>query len=160
MLTILRHTELTSTYSITNSWLTYASCFGIVLSYGGPQTAVFGVMCSAVAQWIVLLGLAELGSAMPSSGVRPAPCPSKKFTIDRTPGPVSLHLHHCAKVNSKIRSLHRRRHQHSCLVGGYSFRYHIHSYLGLRHRRLLGSHLQRYAVASVPVLSSGDNNHS
>lgn len=83
--------------SITNSWLTYASCFGIVLSYGGPQAAVFGVICSAAAQWTVLLGLAELGSAMPSSGVGTVPMHSLCIT-DLSAGPVSLYLHHCPRV--------------------------------------------------------------
>ncbi|KAI9043603.1 amino acid transporter [Aspergillus affinis] len=55
-------------YSIVNSWLTYACSFGMVLAYGGGQTAVFGLMVAAVVQWIVLLGLAELVSAFPSSG--------------------------------------------------------------------------------------------
>ena len=41
----------------------------MVLTYGGGQTAVFGVMVAAAVQWIVLLGLAELCSTFPSSGV-------------------------------------------------------------------------------------------
>ncbi|KAE8354855.1 amino acid transporter [Aspergillus coremiiformis] len=55
-------------YSIINSWLSYASCFGMTLGYGGGQTAVFGIMVAATVQWVVLLGLAELCSAFPSSG--------------------------------------------------------------------------------------------
>ncbi|KAF7588341.1 hypothetical protein BBP40_005869 [Aspergillus hancockii] len=55
-------------YSIINSWLSYAACFGMALGYGGGQTAVFGLMVAAAVQWIVLLGLAELCSALPSSG--------------------------------------------------------------------------------------------
>lgn len=39
------------------------------MALGGAQTAVFAIILSAIAQWIVLLGLAELSSAMPSSGV-------------------------------------------------------------------------------------------
>ncbi|KAE8147897.1 amino acid transporter [Aspergillus avenaceus] len=55
-------------YSIVNSWLSYAACFGMALAYGGGQTAIFGLMVAAAFQWIVLLGLAELCSALPSSG--------------------------------------------------------------------------------------------
>lgn len=56
--------------SITNSWLTYAAIIGLVLLYGGGQTALFSLIPSAAAQWIVLLGVAEFSSALPSSGVR------------------------------------------------------------------------------------------
>ncbi|KAE8337215.1 hypothetical protein BDV24DRAFT_154536 [Aspergillus arachidicola] len=56
-------------YSIINSWLAYAACFGMALGYGGGQAAVFGLMIALAVQWIVLLGLAELCSALPSSGV-------------------------------------------------------------------------------------------
>ncbi|KAL5361180.1 amino acid/polyamine transporter I [Aspergillus floccosus] len=55
-------------YSIINSWLSYASCFGLALGHGGAQTAVFGVIIAGCTQWIVLLGLAEMSSALPSSG--------------------------------------------------------------------------------------------
>ncbi|PLB49685.1 amino acid transporter [Aspergillus steynii IBT 23096] len=55
-------------YSIVNTWLTYACSFGMVLAYGGGQTTVFGLLVAALVQWIVLLGLAELCSAFPSSG--------------------------------------------------------------------------------------------
>ncbi|GAM90464.1 hypothetical protein ANO11243_085080 [Dothideomycetidae sp. 11243] len=55
-------------FSITNSWLTYAACFGLVLVAGGGLTALVGVIIAAITQWIVLLGLAELSSAMPSAG--------------------------------------------------------------------------------------------
>lgn len=55
--------------SIVNSWLTYASSFGLALSYGAGQTALFGIIIAAATQWIVLLGLAEMCSAFPSSGV-------------------------------------------------------------------------------------------
>ena len=41
----------------------------MALGYGGGQTAVFGLMIASAVQWIVLLGLAELCSALPSSGV-------------------------------------------------------------------------------------------
>lgn len=55
--------------SITNSWLTYAASFGLVLVAGGGLTALVGLIIAAIAQWIVLIGLAELSSALPSSGV-------------------------------------------------------------------------------------------
>ncbi|KAE8322355.1 amino acid/polyamine transporter I [Aspergillus sergii] len=58
----------TDSGSIANSWLGYGATFGTPLAYGGGPTVLFGVMIAAVAQWIVLLGLAELCSALPSSG--------------------------------------------------------------------------------------------
>lgn len=57
-------------HSITNSWLTYATCFGIPLQLGGGLAAMVSVIIAAAFQWIVLLGLAEFCSALPSSGVR------------------------------------------------------------------------------------------
>lgn len=61
-------------FSITNSWLTYAASFGLVLIAGGGLTALVGVIVAAAAQWIVLIGLAELSSALPSSGVSQDGC--------------------------------------------------------------------------------------
>ncbi|CAI6013903.1 unnamed protein product [Clonostachys chloroleuca] len=55
-------------FSITNSWLSYASCFGQSLLYGGPQATVFGLIVACAVQWLVVLGLAEQASAFPSSG--------------------------------------------------------------------------------------------
>ncbi|PLB40464.1 putative choline transport protein [Aspergillus candidus] len=55
-------------YSITNSWLGCGATLGTLLAFGGAQVAVGAVIISAVMQWIVQLGLAELCSAMPSSG--------------------------------------------------------------------------------------------
>ncbi|KAJ5380098.1 uncharacterized protein N7496_002526 [Penicillium cataractarum] len=55
-------------FSIVNSWLTYASCFGVAYSYGGGQVAIFSPIISALVQWIMLMGVAELSSAFPSSG--------------------------------------------------------------------------------------------
>ena len=52
-----------------NSWLTYASCFGVAYSYGGGLVAIFSPILSAVTQWIMLQGVSELSSAFPSSGV-------------------------------------------------------------------------------------------
>ncbi|KAJ4253443.1 hypothetical protein NW762_010601 [Fusarium torreyae] len=59
---------LSLAYSISNSWLTYASSFGLVLVYGGGVTALFAVIIAGFAQWIVFLGLGELCSAFPSEG--------------------------------------------------------------------------------------------
>ncbi|KAM5343328.1 hypothetical protein ACJ41O_014294 [Fusarium nematophilum] len=55
-------------FSITNSWLSYASCFGQSMLYGGPQATVFGLIVACAVQWLVILGLAEQASAFPSSG--------------------------------------------------------------------------------------------
>ncbi|KAJ5678945.1 amino acid transporter [Penicillium macrosclerotiorum] len=55
-------------FSIVNSWLTYAACFGVTYSYGGGPVAIFSPIISATVQWIMLLGVAELSSAFPSSG--------------------------------------------------------------------------------------------
>lgn len=56
--------------SITNSWLSYASCFGQSMLYGGPQATVFGLIVACAVQWLIALGLAEEASAFPSSGGR------------------------------------------------------------------------------------------
>ncbi|ETS77689.1 hypothetical protein PFICI_09751 [Pestalotiopsis fici W106-1] len=55
-------------FSITNSWLSYASCFGQSMLYGGPQTTVFGLIVACFVQWLITLGLAEQASSFPSSG--------------------------------------------------------------------------------------------
>ncbi|KAM0552680.1 hypothetical protein ACHAPJ_007777 [Fusarium lateritium] len=55
-------------FSITNSWVSYASCFGQSLLYGGPQATVFGLIVACAVQWLIILGLAEQASAFPSSG--------------------------------------------------------------------------------------------
>lgn len=55
--------------SITNSWVGYLSCFRQTLAYGGPQNVVFGLLVAVVVQWIITLGLSEVASCFPSSGV-------------------------------------------------------------------------------------------
>ncbi|KAI1018388.1 hypothetical protein LB503_005525 [Fusarium chuoi] len=55
-------------FSITNSWVSYASCFGQSLLYGGAQATVFGLIVACAVQWLIILGLAEQASAFPSSG--------------------------------------------------------------------------------------------
>ncbi|KAH7483045.1 hypothetical protein FOMA001_g7432 [Fusarium oxysporum f. sp. matthiolae] len=65
---LINFSSLSSYNSISNSWLTYASSFGLVLIYGGGVTTLFALLIAAAAQWIVFLGLAELCSAFPSSG--------------------------------------------------------------------------------------------
>lgn len=58
-----------NSYSVTNSWLGYAASFPQAIGYGGGVTAFFGLIAAAAVQWVVLLGLAEMCSAFPSSGV-------------------------------------------------------------------------------------------
>lgn len=55
--------------SITNSWVGYLSNFGQNLIYGGPQNVVFGLLVATAVQWTITLGLSEVASAFPSSGV-------------------------------------------------------------------------------------------
>ena len=55
-------------FSITNSWVGYLSCFGQNLAYAGPNSVVFGLLVAAVIQWIITLGLSEISSCFPSSG--------------------------------------------------------------------------------------------
>ncbi|KAL3464585.1 amino acid transporter [Aspergillus heterothallicus] len=55
-------------YSISNSWLTYATCFGLVLTQGKSVTALLSLIIAGVLQWVVFLGLGKLCSAFPSSG--------------------------------------------------------------------------------------------
>ncbi|PLN79374.1 putative choline transport protein [Aspergillus taichungensis] len=55
-------------YSINNSWLGCSATMSTLLAFGGGQVAVGAVIIAAATQWIVQLGLAELCSAMPSSG--------------------------------------------------------------------------------------------
>ena len=55
-------------FSITNSWVGYLSCFGQNLAYAGPNSVVFGLLVAAVVQWIITLGLSEISSCFPSSG--------------------------------------------------------------------------------------------
>ena len=56
-------------FSITGSWVGYASDFGENIAFGGPQNVVLGLVVGTVVQWIIILGLAEVASAFPSSGV-------------------------------------------------------------------------------------------
>ncbi|RAH43203.1 uncharacterized protein BO95DRAFT_455270 [Aspergillus brunneoviolaceus CBS 621.78] len=55
-------------FSIVNSWLTYAACFGVAFTYGGGSVAVFSPLLSGMVQWIVLTGVSELVLAFLSSG--------------------------------------------------------------------------------------------
>lgn len=64
--------------SITNSWVGYLSCFGQNLVYGGPQSVVFGLLVATAVQWTITLGLSEIASAFPSSGVREKPLLGKR----------------------------------------------------------------------------------
>lgn len=62
--------RLIQKHSITNSWVGYLSCFGQNLAYAGPNSVVFGLCAAVVVQWIISLGLYEIASCFPSSGVR------------------------------------------------------------------------------------------
>ncbi|KAL4952139.1 amino acid/polyamine transporter I [Aspergillus filifer] len=55
-------------FSITNSWVGYLSNFGQNMIYGGPRLVVVGLILAFTAQSTITLGLAEIGSAFPSSG--------------------------------------------------------------------------------------------
>ncbi|KAL4875437.1 amino acid/polyamine transporter I [Aspergillus karnatakaensis] len=55
-------------FAIANSWMSYAAIHGTALVYGGGVTTLFALLIAAAAQWIILLGLSELVSAIPSSG--------------------------------------------------------------------------------------------
>lgn len=57
-----------------NSWVGALSTFGQGLRYGGAQAVVFALLAATAIQWILTLGLAELASAFPSSGVSIATC--------------------------------------------------------------------------------------
>lgn len=65
-----KNPDLQDRCSITNSWVGYLSCFGQNLTYGGPQVVIFALLVATFAQGAVTLGLSELASAFPSSGVR------------------------------------------------------------------------------------------
>lgn len=56
-------------FSITGSWVGYLSCFGANIDFAGPQNVVLGLVVGTTVQWIITLGLAEIASAFPSSGV-------------------------------------------------------------------------------------------
>ncbi|KAL4977069.1 amino acid/polyamine transporter I [Aspergillus desertorum] len=55
-------------FSITNSWVGYLSNFGQSMTYGGPRLVIVGLILAFLAQSIISIGLAEIGSAFPSSG--------------------------------------------------------------------------------------------
>ena len=56
-------------FAITGSWVGYLSCFGANIIFAGPQNVVLGLVIGTVVQWIITLGLSEIASAFPSSGV-------------------------------------------------------------------------------------------
>jgi len=62
-----------------SSWVGALSTFGQNLRYGGPQVVVFGILVAVIIQWIITLGLSELASAFPSSGVGPPQYPLYLF---------------------------------------------------------------------------------
>lgn len=65
-------------FSITNSWVGYLSCFGQNLAYAGPNSVVFGLLAAVIVQWIISVGLYEVASCFPSSGVSMDPFIKKK----------------------------------------------------------------------------------
>ena len=68
--------------SITNSWVGYLSCFGQNLAYAGPNSVVFGLLAAAVIQWTISLGLSEIASCFPSSGVSRRHCCHKSHMLN------------------------------------------------------------------------------
>jgi hypothetical protein len=56
-------------FSVTGSWVGYLSCFGQNLRYGGAQTVIFALLVATFYQGIITLGLSEIASAFPSTGV-------------------------------------------------------------------------------------------
>lgn len=64
-------------FTITNSWMSYAATFGTALTNGGGITVLLSVLIAGFAQWIVLLGVCEMVSAIPSSGVHPPSYPPR-----------------------------------------------------------------------------------
>jgi len=68
-LNVFYHSQLTQCTSIMNAWVGSLSTFGQNLRYGGPQLVIFAALVAAFVQWVVTLGLSELASAFPSSGV-------------------------------------------------------------------------------------------
>ncbi|KAL4929652.1 amino acid permease-domain-containing protein [Aspergillus undulatus] len=55
-------------FSITNSWVGYLSNFGQNMAYSGPRLVIVGLVLAFLAQSVITIGLAEIGSAFPSSG--------------------------------------------------------------------------------------------
>ncbi|KAL3475488.1 amino acid/polyamine transporter I [Aspergillus californicus] len=55
-------------FSITNSWVGYLSNFGQNMAYGGPRLVIIGLVAAFIVQSFITIGLAEIGSAFPSSG--------------------------------------------------------------------------------------------
>jgi choline transport protein len=58
--------------SLTNLWAAYLSILGQGLIYRGPQGVIFSLLVTVFMQWTITLGLSELASAFPSSGVSSA----------------------------------------------------------------------------------------
>lgn len=91
-----------------NSWVGALSTFGQNLRYGGPQVVVFALLVAACIQWIVTLGLCELASAFPSSGVH---LPIHLFyTLGNSNiiiGSISLHVYACAGEIQAVQRLCR-----------------------------------------------------
>lgn len=93
------------------------STFGQSLRYGGPQCAIFALVTAVFVQWIVTLGLAELASAFPSSGVRARSTPVLYCSnINLDIGPVSFYIYPCAREIQAVQRFRCRVDVRSCLV--------------------------------------------
>ena len=95
---------LTWLCSITNSWVGYLSNFGQNLTYGGPQSVVFGLLVATAVQWTITLGLSEVASAFPSAGVELV-MPRDSDCSDEMAGTVPLHIYSSANQAQEVRSL-------------------------------------------------------
>lgn len=87
------------------------------------MTVFFGLVAAAAIQWIVMLGLAELSSAFPSSGVssdvhsfRPPYLTTKK----KKKGTVSLHIYGRTCSLQEICSIYSGHFQRDYMVGDHS----------------------------------------
>lgn len=93
------------------------STFGQNLRYGGPQCVIFALIAGAFVQWIVTLGLSELASAFPSSGVRAQSTPVL-YCSNTNPGigPVSFYVYPCPREIQAVQRFRYRLDVRSCLV--------------------------------------------
>lgn len=146
-------------HSIVNSWLTYAACFGVTYSYGGGPVAIFSPLISAIVQWLVLLGVSELASAFPSSGVS-LPCHSpSSWLLTNTPGAIPFHVYSCARALQGILCVYSWYDKCCCLVGEYCFWYNIHCHFCFWNLSILDTRIRWYSMASIPVLSTRHFHH-
>lgn len=112
--------------SITNAWVGALSNFGQNIRYGGSQVALFSVIVACFVQWIITLGLSELASAFPSSGVRliqRVDADLHELASDLSfLGPIPLCLHHCPGKAQAICRICDRMDVNTRMVDGNMFR--------------------------------------